>query len=178
MRKLKHPIAVFIIGVCCVIALGVVVLAATGNGGLSSSLTCAPVTASEYGPPGARFTANFTGPVFLVVPNGYVDKAPYYEVCAYEMEPHRDSSLTWGVVSVRTYPGSHISFKSTANATVTPVKVGTNHGQQILFCSSKSPDCVGWMVVNNRRYQWFVQAGGTNARVVQAFLRSFLVTGN
>jgi len=175
MRKLKHPIAVFIVGVCCVIGLGVVALAVTGNGGLSLALTCAPASAHQYGPPGARFTATFPGRVFLVVPTGHVDEAPYYEVCAYEVEPRQDSSLTWGVVSVRTYPGSHISLKSTAEVTVTPVEVGTNSGKQILFCSSKSHDCVGWMLLNNRRYQWFVQAGGTNARAVDSFFRSFHV---
>jgi hypothetical protein len=81
MQKLQHPIATFVVGVCCLIGLGVAILVGTGNGDLSSALTCSPATPREFRPPGARFTASFPGPVSLNVPTRVVDSPPNYELC-------------------------------------------------------------------------------------------------
>ena len=101
VTTLKHPITVFIIAVCCVIGLGVAVLATTGNGGLASALTCAPPTADQYGPPGAKFTSNFPGRVYLWAACSDTRCGPLLRTLLYLHEPkssdvpqHRGSCRT------------------------------------------------------------------------------------
>jgi hypothetical protein len=158
VRRLAHPIVLFIVVVCSVIGIGVGVLAATGIGGLSLALTCAPPSAHRLGPPGARFTVNFRGAVVLSPPYRYaVDVAPSYEFCTYRAKPSKESLLTLAAVSVNGYP----RFPH------------TDTGQRTIRCFPKGGGCLGLMVLANRQYQWFVTGGGANTRVVGSFLRSF-----
>ncbi len=61
MRRLQHPIVMFIIAVCCLIGLGVAVLAATGNAGLQRIATRSSLPSNEHGPPGGRFIVTSAG---------------------------------------------------------------------------------------------------------------------
>jgi hypothetical protein len=62
MRKLKHPIALFILAVLVVIAIGVGV--GVSASGWKEPLSGPPVPSGvlrEYGPPGYRFVTSFPG---------------------------------------------------------------------------------------------------------------------
>ena len=71
MRRIRHPIALFIIAVIGVIGIGVGVLAASGGAGfvMAPNLTKAP--RATYGPPGLQFVAAFPGtPTCRAAENG------------------------------------------------------------------------------------------------------------
>ena len=71
MRRIRHPIALFIIAVIGVIGIGVGVLAASGGAGfvMAPNLTEGP--SRTYGPPGLQFVAAFPGtPTCRAAENG------------------------------------------------------------------------------------------------------------
>ncbi len=70
VRKLAHPIAVFLIGVCCVIGLGVVVLAATGNRG-TDGLTPAQPSPLQLAAIGEWYQRHYAPEDFLGVPGRF-----------------------------------------------------------------------------------------------------------
>ena len=71
MRRIRHPIALFVIAVIGVIGIGVGVLAASGGAGfvMAPNLTEGP--SRTYGPPGLQFVAAFPGtPTCRAAENG------------------------------------------------------------------------------------------------------------
>jgi hypothetical protein len=61
MRTVKHPIAVFVVAVLGVVAIGVGVLAATGGAGFVMAPSLTEGASRTYGPPGLQFVAAFPG---------------------------------------------------------------------------------------------------------------------
>ncbi len=173
VTTLKHPITVFIIAVCCVIGLGVAVLATTGNGGLSSALTCAPPTADQYGPPGAKFTSNFPGRVYLWPRAATLDVAPYYELCFYYTNPKARTFLN---IEVRAEPQWLRLARPSKTNGITRFTTGDASGDKLVDCHLGI--CRGLVIVENRRFQWFANSEGPNARVVDSLFHSFRVTGS
>lgn len=161
--------------VLVVIGLGVGISAATGNGGLSLALTCAPATGHEYGPPGARFTASFPGPVSLLVPAGVVDRAPDYELCGYSAGIPKGSALTFASIDVRAEPVRIQLSRPLKTNRITRFTTGDARGVYLLRCYVGGGGCSGAMVVQNGHFQWFATGDGISTQVIRAFFRSLHV---
>lgn len=175
MRTLNHPIAAFIVGLCCLVGLGVLVLALTGNSRLqSSALTCAPVTAPQYGPPGARFTASFPGRVSIFVPTGVVDKPPAYLICSYQVITPKPP-LIYVDIEVHFRHGPFSLGKPSQAKGETRFVTGDAKGVESVSCHVGG--CLGVVIVFNRRGIWWVIASGKNPQAVRSFFSSFHVLG-
>jgi hypothetical protein len=181
MRKLRHPIALFVVAVLVVIGIGVGVNASGWSGPESGVL-------QEYGSPGYRFEASFPGSVtcgVLGVPG---------PLRVHECQSSEQGSEP-GVVSFAVAVTKVRGLSSTNSASIwtvnlpgaKPIRFGRIHGEKWpAHCSAAKKAnteqrCVAYMAITDGITDWLVTAYGSvtsaTTRPLTQFLDSFQPIG-
>jgi hypothetical protein len=94
-------------------------------------------------------------------------------MCEYSAKLPRRSRYLSVYAGVRDAPTS-LQLRANPRKSVTSVTTGNAHGVEIVI-HFRGTGWSGLMIVENRRYQWYVSAEAPNRRTVESFLDSFHV---
>jgi hypothetical protein len=137
VRAVRHPIAMFVMAVLGVVAIGVGVLAASGGAGFVMAPNLTEGASRAYGPPGLQFVAAFPG-----TPTCGMEQHGSTFVCHVGHSLHKYFSLSvtnTGRLPEDAYDEARAGL-SLSGASFTIRRAGTKGRELPLLCGSSAPN--------------------------------------